>query len=346
MGRALKMCQVSGDPYEIVRLIEVEKPKPGPGEVLVHIILRTVNPSDLLCIRLGHLPVCKFSGAAYNPGLGTENGIIPGTEGFGLVEEVGEGVTRFSVGQRVVPCIYAKWLSTGTQGAWQDYVVVEEEEVYAISDSISDETAAQLVANPWTAYVLLKTIAAPKGEYIISSAAGSVVGRLIIQLAKHWGVKTINIVRHDKYTEELKALGADVVINSSKEDVVAKVLELTNGKGAYGALDAVAGELTKTIASAVRDEGEIWVYGVLSGYDITVGAFDLARLLKVRWWILNRHTATVDLRKEVGREVIRLFDEKVWAPLSFGKKFKLEEFTLAFAEAETFSKGGKVLLTS
>lgn len=86
-------------------------------------------------------------------------------------------MTGFSIGQRVVPCLYAKYLSTGTQGAWQDYVVVQEEEVYAISDSISDETAAQLVANPWTAYVLLKTIAAPKGEYVISTAAGSVVGR-------------------------------------------------------------------------------------------------------------------------------------------------------------------------
>ncbi|BFI05459.1 hypothetical protein MPTK1_1g23130 [Marchantia polymorpha subsp. ruderalis] len=309
MARALKMSQVCGDPYEVVRLIHVEKPKPGPGP-------------------------------------GTENGVIPGTEGFGLVEEVGEGVTGFSIGQRVVPCLYAKYLSTGTQGAWQDYVVVQEEEVYAISDSISDETAAQLVANPWTAYVLLKTIAAPKGEYVISTAAGSVVGRLIIQLAKHWGIKTINIVRHDKYTEELKALGADFVINSSKEDVVAKVKEITNGKRAYGAVDAVAGELTKTITSAVRDEGEVWVYGVLSGYDIVVGVFDLARLVKVGWWILHRHTSTVELRKEVGTEVIRLFDEKVWAPLSFGKKFKLEEFTTAFAEAETYNKRGKILLTS
>lgn len=88
MARALKMSQVCGDPYEVVRLIHVEKPKPGPGEVLVHIMLRTVNPSDLLCVRIGHRPVCEFSGAAYNPGPGTENGVIPGTEGFGLVEEV------------------------------------------------------------------------------------------------------------------------------------------------------------------------------------------------------------------------------------------------------------------
>ncbi|BBM99699.1 hypothetical protein Mp_1g23140 [Marchantia polymorpha subsp. ruderalis] len=78
MARALKMSQVCGDPYEVVRLIHVEKPKPGPGP-------------------------------------GTENGVIPGTEGFGLVEEVGEGVTGFSIGQRVVPCLYAKYLSTGTQ---------------------------------------------------------------------------------------------------------------------------------------------------------------------------------------------------------------------------------------
>jgi NADPH:quinone reductase-like Zn-dependent oxidoreductase len=92
---------------------------------------------------------------------------------------------------------------------------------------------------------MIEILQVPKGEYVIQSAAASVFGRMFIQLAKHKGIKTINLVRRDSQIEELKAIGADEVINYTKEDVVDRVKQLTGGKLAYAGIDCVCGDMTQ-----------------------------------------------------------------------------------------------------
>ena len=76
-----------------------------------------------------------------------------------------------------------------------------------MSDALSDEVAAQFYVNPPTALGLLKVLGAPQGKWVLQTAAASVLGRMLIQLAKHQGVRTINVVRRRGAVEELKALG-------------------------------------------------------------------------------------------------------------------------------------------
>jgi trans-2-enoyl-CoA reductase len=148
----------------------VVRPKPiaSPGNVVIRLTVRAVNPIDSLIIRenwLRHLADEHH----YHP--------VIGSEGFGHITEVGEGVTKFKVNQRVVPILYWKYYLGKGEGAWQDYVEVAEEDVVHIPDNVSDDAAAQYLINPWTAYGLLSEIGVKEGEYLLQTAAASVIGR-------------------------------------------------------------------------------------------------------------------------------------------------------------------------
>lgn len=304
-----------------------EKPIPA-GHVVVHIKLRPINPIDLGLIGTPH----------------TKRPLIPGSEGYGVVHSVGDGVTTFKAGDRVVPYTWDGFMQ-GHGGSWQEYVCVSETLLSAVPDSVSDEVAAQFVINPWTVYGLVKDLAIPKGEYLLQTAAGSVLGRQVIQLAKHWGIKTINIVRRPEQKEELKLLGADEVICSTTEDIVTRVEEITAKKRAYGSLDCVGGTLTKAVVASTRDGGQVFVYGFLGGYEAVVGLLDLLRQVHVTGWALYNFWENKEKRKEFVEEVWKLLEAKVLEPYT-GEKFDLAEFEEAIKKSKEVGRGGKVLLTS
>jgi NADPH:quinone reductase-like Zn-dependent oxidoreductase len=218
--------------------------------------------------------------------------------------------------------------------------------VWAVPDSISDEVAAQFVINPWTLYGMLTDLKVPKGEYLLQTAAGSVLGRQVIQLAKHWGIKTINVVRRVEQKEELKALGADEVIcTNEEEDVATRVKEITRGKLAYGAIDPVAGTLTKQVVASVRDGGQVFVFGNLGGNDITVGVGDLLRGVRLTGWNLYHAMTSAERRKVFTNGVSKLMEAKIIVPLK-GETYDLADFQLAIKKSTDVSGGGKVLLSS
>ena len=91
--------------------------------------------------------------------------------------QVGEGVLSFQKGERVVPVIYWNYLVSKGQGSWQDFIEVAEEDLVSIPESIPNETASLFIISPWTVYGLLWDLAIPKGEYLLQTAGGSVIGR-------------------------------------------------------------------------------------------------------------------------------------------------------------------------
>jgi trans-2-enoyl-CoA reductase len=216
-------------------------------------------------------------------------------------------------------------------GTWQEYICLDEGYVWLLPDRITDEQAAQIVINPWTAYSMVKDLGAvPKGEYLVQSAAGSTLGKQVIALAKHWDIKLINIVRRAEQKAELKASGADEVICSAEEDVAARVKEITGGKGAWGALDAVAGTMTQTLASCVRDGGQIFVYGVLGGFVSCISVMDLFRNVQVAGWTLSKVRNDPVRREACAAEVAAL----------------MRDFKSAMARAEKAGSSCRVLLAS
>ncbi|MCO5599159.1 hypothetical protein L7F22_053259 [Adiantum nelumboides] len=317
-----------------LQLVPTEKPQASPGQIVVRMTVRPINPSDLNTIRNS-----RFSRLA---GQGCR--VIIGDEGCGVVEEVGEGVTKFVKGQRVIPLGMLTYFKDG-QGTWQDYIVVDEANAFPVPPSVSDEVAAQFIVNPWAAMGLLERLNLPKGEFLLQTAAGSTMGRLIIQLAKHFGIKTINVVRREEWRRELKALGADEVINCKTEDVRSRVKEITGQKMAYAAVDAVAGASTKVVAACVRDGGMLVVYGALSSNDVTYSIYDLRRGVKLEWFYLGDYVPTREKIDLVASKVMRLLELKVMRPY-IGRKYPLAQFRDAIAESEREGRGGKVLLIS
>ncbi|CAM6050344.1 unnamed protein product [Sphagnum compactum] len=321
---------VANNPDAGLALVTKPVPEAEPGQVVVHIILRPVNPTDLFPIRTQGYAHAK------------DGSFTPGSEGVGIVYDVGEGVTTVVKGQRVVPFVQVENLRKG-QGTWQEYVAVRGDLLWVVPDSISDFAAAQFVINPWTVHGMLSDLQIPKGEYVLQTAAGSALGRQLIKLAKHWDIKTINLVRRKEQKEELKALGADEVISTNDEDVVTRVKEITGGKLAYGGLDAVAGELTKQVCASVRDGGQVFVYGILAGWDATVGVGDLFRGVHLTGWIVYRELAIPERRRVFIHDVSKLMEDKIIEP-NVGETYDLAHFRLAIKKSEEVGRGGKVFL--
>ena len=185
-----------GEPAEVLRVRDVPMPEPGPGEVRVRMIASPINPSDLLVVRgrYGVLPPLPAT---------------PGFEGVGVVDKVGPGLLGWLVQGKRVAVINAKG------GNWAEYAVIPARQARPVPDDIPDEQVASFFVNPATVLAMVRhVLAVPRGEWLLQSAAGSTLGRMIIKLGRHDGFKTVNVVRRREAIDELKALGGDVVIAS------------------------------------------------------------------------------------------------------------------------------------
>lgn len=321
------------DPASGVEVAEVDRPQPGQGEVLVNIILRPVNPADIFSLQ-GVYP--GFQPKAYPA--------VPGLEGVGVVEENGPGAGKYKPGQRVVG---APWPVQSGNGTWQQYMAVSEERLFPVPDDVTDEAAAQFFVNPVAVYGMLHVLNVPKGEYLLQTAGGSVLGRMTIELAKHYGIKTISVVRGDHHVQELKDLGADeVIVSETGEDLADHVKKITDGKGAYGATECVGGDLFAHVAASVRKGGHVLIYGAMAGMEAKFFIPDLLfRDVTLRgFWIATwMHSMSTEERGKVVADIMQLLEKKVITPHS-GDRFSFDQVKEAIAKATASGRGGKVLL--
>ena len=319
-----------GEPAKVLRVQECPLPEPGKGEVRVRILASPVNPSDLLFVR------------------GLETAIQPqfpspaGFEGVGMVDALGPQVQRPVQGQRV-----AFFNEKG--GNWADYAVVPAHALLAVPDDLPDEQVACFIINPVTAILMLRhVLAIPQGEWLLQSAASGELGRMIIRLAKHDGIRTVNIVRRREVVAELQRLGADAVIVSTEGPIDEQVRRIVGQEGVKYAIDPVVGETGTQMYQALGEEGRMLVYGSLTGEPIRVGAdprFILAgrRILEVFWvaYWFNRLDETA--RRQLVQEIVTLMREGMLVT-SAARPFSLDEIGIAVTQAEATGRQGKILL--
>jgi NADPH2:quinone reductase len=325
-SRAVRIAAF-GEPSDVLAVEPVPVPEPGAGQVLLRMRARPVNPSDLSLVRgrYGELPPLPAT---------------PGLEGLGVVEALGDGVDGIGAGARVVPL-------GGAPGTWAEHLIAPAAALVPVPDGVSDEAAAQLVVNPLTAWVLIEEeLAVRPGEWLLQNAAGSTLGRMVLQLARARGFRTINVVRRPEQEEELLALGADAVLVEGRDDIAARVREITGGEGAAKAIDAVAGESGARLADALAPRGTLIAYGRLSQRPL---ALDTARQIfggttvrgfwLVRWF---RETPPAGVQGVI-RTVLGLMADGTLDP-PVEARYDLGEVREAVVHAERPGRAGKVLL--
>jgi NADPH:quinone reductase-like Zn-dependent oxidoreductase len=328
-----------GEPSEVLGVADRPVPEPGKGEVRVRILASPVNPSDLLYVR-GH-----YSGVE------PQFPAPVGFEGVGIVDALGPQAEGVAVGQRVAAI-------NGHGGNWAEYAVLPASSSLPAPDGIPDEQVASFVVNPATAILMVRhVLAVPPGEWLLQSAAGSELGRMIIRLARRDGIRTLNVVRRRESVAELEALGADAVIVSSEGPIDEQVHSIVGPQGVKYAIDPVVGQTGTEIFKALHEDGRMLVYGSLTGEAIRVGEdprdiLSGRRILEVFWlgyWLPRLDEsgfyppgtpAGLQLVQDI--EALMRDDVLVTSP---GRTYSLDEIGTAVAQAESVGRHGKVLLT-
>jgi NADPH:quinone reductase-like Zn-dependent oxidoreductase len=318
-----------GDPAQVLQVRDVPTPEPGRKQVRVRMRASPINPSDLLMVRgtYGRLP---------------ELPATPGFEGVGVVEAYGSGLLgRLRLGKRVA-------VLNGQSGNWQEQVVVPARQVVPVPSALPDEQAAVFFVNPASAVVMTRyVLQVPAGAWLLQTAAGSALGRMVIRLGRHYQFRTINVVRRRDQAEELRKAGGDVVICTNDESMEERVRAVTAGAGVSYVLDAVGGATGSEALKTLAPEGRMLVYGTLSGepYGLDPRFLMVGHKTVEGFWLSEwmRQQGVLTLLG-LFRRIRRLFGEGVLSS-EIAATFPPEKIKEAVASAQTPGRSGKVLLT-
>jgi NADPH:quinone reductase-like Zn-dependent oxidoreductase len=318
----------TGRPNDVVELIEAPSPVAGSGEVVVEVEAAPINPSHLLTLA-----------GVY--GIQPPLPAVPGAEGVGRIVAIGSSVRKFEIGQRVMIPAYS--------GTWRQQVAVAAEKIEVTYPDGGDPVQlSMLMANPPTAYLLLREAAELRaGDWVIQNAANSAVGQYLIQLARLWGIKTVNIVRRDGPQTYLKEIGAEVVLVDGP-NLRERVSEATGNAAITTGIDAVAGDATARLAACLTDGGRIISYGRLDSANCNMPANDLifrdiglAGFWFTRWL---QHVSTVAQRQSIYNELGELVISGALRA-RVAATYPLSDIKEAVSHAMRSERDGKIVLT-
>jgi NADPH:quinone reductase-like Zn-dependent oxidoreductase len=317
-----------GPPAEVLRIEDdVPAPQPRSGEVLVRMLASPVNPSDLMYV-------------AGKYGLKPTLPATPGFEGVGVVEATGGGLIGwFRKGKRVA-------VINDRIGNWGEYTITKARQVVPVPDEMSDEQAASFFVNPATAIAMTQhVLKVTRGAWLLQSAAGGELGKMVIRLGYKLAFRTINVVRRREQVEELKKLGADHVIVESDGPIPEQVRKLVPDGVRY-AIDPVGGETGSQVIASLGHSGRCLLYGSLSDEPVSVHPrYFIGNNIRVEGFWLGEWAKKQRVLALLGlfRRVRSLMREGV-LQTHFAATYPIEDVRKAVEHAAQPGKGGKVLL--
>ncbi|WP_297853428.1 NADPH:quinone oxidoreductase family protein [Meiothermus sp.] len=320
----MKAIQVhrAGGP-EVLELVDLPKPSPGPGQVLVRLEAIGLNFADILYVAGEYLVRTRYP-------------TVPGMEFAGIIEALGEGVEGLQVGQRVA--------ALGS-GAFAEYATVPARAVLPVPPQMSAAEAAAFPVSYFTAYFALQTQArAQPGEWVLIQAAAGALGTASIQVAKALGLRVVALASSEEKLALCRSLGADVTLLNTQDNLVDAVKNATEGQGVDILMEVVGGAgfahslkmlayrgRLLVIGSASREMAQMYPVSLMKGNQSVIGVWltpflsDPAAL----------QAATAFLMPLVASGKVR--------PV-VGERFKLEEAAEAFRFVLSRKNTGKVIL--
>ena len=314
-----------GKPTEVLSLGDSPTPEPKANEVRVKTILSSIHNHDLLTIR------GKYG---YKP----EMPAIAGSEAVGVIDAIGSDVKDLKVGQRIA--------AASVKATWAEYFVASEDMVFVVPDSLDDEMAAQLLAMPLSALMLLEFLEVESGQWIIHNAANGAVGKSLAMLAAARDVKTINVVRSKEAIEELEAIGAKNNVSTEDDDWKEQVKAIVGKDKISAAVDSVGGEDSGALLSLLGHGGVFAVFGAMSGKPMVLNPTDVIfkqAVLKGFWGSrLSQEMKVEDKQRLVDELIERAVSGKLNLPTE--ATFDLADITKAVDGKLQSGKKGKVLI--
>ncbi|HEY1235611.1 MAG TPA: zinc-binding dehydrogenase [Candidatus Binatia bacterium] len=227
-----------GPTEDVLQYEEVPVPQPKAGEILIKVEAASLNRADL-SLRKGAYRISP-----------DQLPVVPGRELAGTVEKLGDGVSEFNVGERVV--------AYPSLGGYAEYAIVKATEVRPIPRSLTTREAAAIPTTFLTAWFGLKTDGSLKaGEWLLVQGGSSGVGTAAIQIAKYWNAKVIANTGSEEKARRLRELGADVTIVVSQKNFLPEVMRATGGRGADVVLEMIGGDVYEKSLQALAPAGRL-----------------------------------------------------------------------------------------
>jgi NADPH:quinone reductase-like Zn-dependent oxidoreductase len=233
MSRAMAFSEPG--PPEVLRPVDVEPPRAGPGQVRVRVRAAGVQPADC-AVR---------SGRSVPPGATVRPPQIVGNELAGVIDQIGEGVTGWAVGDEVI--------GFTTLGAYAELVAIDALQIAAKPAEMPWEQAGAISASGQTAHTALRELGVGEGETVLVHAAAGGVGTMAVQLAAAWGARVIGTASERNH-DDLRSLGATPVAYG--DGLVERVRALAPN-GVDAALDAIGGDALAASLQLVADRSRI-----------------------------------------------------------------------------------------
>lgn len=271
---------------------EVLPTKLEPKQVLVEHLAACINPADINVIQ-----------GVY--GVKPPLPAVLGNEGVTRVLEVGSDVSHLKPGDMALGVL--------TFGYWQSYSVQDSTTFYKLANDLDIPTACQLKVNPCTAYRMMQDYCQMKpGDVMIQNGANSAVGVYAIQLAKHWGIKTINVIRDkpnkEEIVSELKDFGADFVVTEEQlrdVEVITPILKQIGKPRLF--LNCVSGKNAVSCHRILDAGGHSITYGFMSKQPLMVGAQSMFKDHKINFfWMSRWYNETEKIRREKVSDMLNL----------------------------------------
>ncbi|WP_299584481.1 NAD(P)H-quinone oxidoreductase [uncultured Microbulbifer sp.] len=323
--RAIDLLEYGGP--EVMRLTNLPKPQAAPGEVLIEVAAAGVNRPDIVQ-RNGHYP--PPPGASPTLGL----------EVSGRISEVGEGVERWNVGDKVCA------LTNG--GGYAEFVAVPEGQCLPIPGSLSMLEAAALPETFFTVWAnVFDRARLQSGEILLVHGGSSGIGTTAIQLAHQLGARVFATAGSAEKCAACERLGAERVINYREEDFVQVVREATADHGADVILDMVGGDYIERNIRVAANDGRIVNIAYLQGASVEIN------MLPVMLKRLSLTGSTLRARTDrVKAGIAQALEAQVWPLIEAGKihpqiaaRFPLGDVSEAHRLLESGNLVGKVVLT-
>jgi NADPH:quinone reductase-like Zn-dependent oxidoreductase len=328
---------------DVLQVEEVDDPQPGAGEVVI----------DIAASALNHLDVDIREGISRFP---VEPPFILGVEAVGRISAVGEGVTGWSVGDRVMPylmdtcgecrycrtgreslCVAPGFISFTTTGGYAEKIACSARHLIRIPDGLSDEAAAATQIAFATAWHMLFTRARLQpGESVLINCIGSGIGSAALQLAKLSGAFVIGNAGSDDKLARASEFGMDVGVNYKTDDVPAAVMRATDGHGVDVVFEHVGGDLFQIGLDSLAKDGRLVICG---GHAGEVVPFDIIPFFRAQKQVIG---SFVYNRSEV-EKVLELAARGLIMPLVY-KVFPLERAREAMETMERREHFGKIVL--